>query len=375
MKIGFDAKRAYQNFTGLGNYSRDLIENLITDFPENKYALFAPKDIDSPRLEFLLEHQNVSSIFPENKLNKTFKGLWRTINMEKSIIKNEIDLYHGLSNEIPRIKNKNIPYVVTIHDLIFKRFPRNYRTIDRKVYNTKYKYAVKHCDLTIAISEQTKKDIIEFYKIPAERIKVIYQSCHKNFRKNHSIDEMDRIKKKFNLPSSFLLNVGTIETRKNLIAVVNALHVMKTDIPLVVIGRKTAYMNFIKIQAKKLKFDINKIIFLNDVSIEELPVIYKLASLFVFPSIFEGFGIPILESLCSGTPVISSKGSCFSEAGGAHSKYVDPNNIEEFAFQIEECLVNTELRKTMSKMGLEHARNFEPKTLSNQLNNVYKNLL
>ena len=165
MKIGFDAKRAYQNFTGLGNYSRDLIENLVQDSPNNQYVLFAPKDSESPRLNFLSEYENISSIFPDNKLNKTFKGLWRTINMEKSIIKNEIDLYHGLSNEIPRIRNKKIPYVVTIHDLIFKRFPRNYRTIDRRIYNIKYKYAVKHSDLIIAISKQTKKDIIEFYKI------------------------------------------------------------------------------------------------------------------------------------------------------------------------------------------------------------------
>ena len=157
MKIGFDAKRAYQNLTGLGNYSRDLIENSINEFPKNNYVLFAPKDIDSPRLNFLSKHPNVSSIFPENQVNRTFKGLWRTINMEKSIIKNNIDIYHGLSNEIPRIKNKKIPYLVTIHDLIFKRFPRNYRTLDRKIYNTKYKYAVKHSDLVIAISEQTKK--------------------------------------------------------------------------------------------------------------------------------------------------------------------------------------------------------------------------
>ena len=91
MKIGFDAKRAYQNFTGLGNYSRDLIENLIQDAPNNQYVLFAPKDLENPRLNFLSEHKNICSVFPENQLNKTFKGLWRTINMEKSIIKNGID--------------------------------------------------------------------------------------------------------------------------------------------------------------------------------------------------------------------------------------------------------------------------------------------
>ena len=374
MKIGFDAKRAYQNFTGLGNYSRDLIENLIQDAPENQYVLFAPKNSESPRLNFISEHGNISSVFPENKLNKTFKGLWRTINMEKSIIKNEIDLYHGLSNEIPRIRNKNIPYVVTIHDLIFKRYPRNYRTIDRRIYNIKYKYAVKHSDLIIAISEQTKKDIIEFYKIDPDKIKVVYQSCHKNFRKNHLPGELKIVKEKFNLPGEFLLNVGTIETRKNLISIINAMNLMKIDIPLVVVGKKTAYMNFLKIQIKKLNFDSNKIIFLDDVSMNELPIIYKLSSLFIYPSIFEGFGIPILESLYCKTPVISNNGSCFNEAGGPYSKYVDSDNKEEFAFQIEECLTNEKLRNEMTEMGLKHAQNFDPKKLSKNLIDAYQSL-
>ena len=375
MKIGFDAKRAYQNFTGLGNYSRDLIENLIQEYSNHEYLLFAPKDSETSRLDFLSNYNNIKSIFPENKLNKTFKGLWRSINMEKAIIKNGVDIYHGLSNEIPRVRVKNIPYIVTIHDLIFKRFPRNYRSIDRKVYDIKFKYAVKHSDLTIAISQQTKQDIIDFYKIKPEKIKVIYQSCHKNFRKKSSLNMLNSVKNKFNLPENFILNVGTIETRKNLISVINAINIMKIDIPLVVIGKPTQYMNFLKIQMKKIKFDISRIIFLENISIEELPIIYRLSSLFVYPSLFEGFGIPILEALNCEIPVISSKGSCFKEAGGEYSKYIDPQNSEEFAHQIEVCLSDDKLRKKMIKEGLIHAEKFKPEVLSKQLIDVYNNLL
>jgi glycosyltransferase involved in cell wall biosynthesis len=375
MKIGFDAKRAYQNFTGLGNYSRDLIENLADIYPENDYRLFAPKEFNNPRLNFLSNYDNISSIFPESPLNKTFKGLWRSINMEKSIAKSEIDIYHGLSNEIPRIKNHKIPYVVTIHDLIFKRFPRNYRSIDRKIYNVKFKYAVKHADLTIAISDQTKQDLIEFYDADPKKIKTIYQTCHKNFRKDYSPELLHHIKKKYNLPDEFLLNVGTIETRKNLISIINAMTKMKNDIPLVVVGRKTKYMNFIKVQLKKMKFDHGKIIFLNDVSIEELPGIYQLSSLFVYPSIFEGFGIPILEALNCGIPIITSKDGCFTEAGGEHSCYVDPLNDDELASKIDECLSNTKLREKMIIKGLKHAKRFEPENISKQLINAYSSLL
>ena len=375
MRIGFDAKRAYQNFTGLGNYSRDLIENLIEFYPSNEYMLFAPKENKNPRLNYLSTHKSVSSIFPETPLNKTFKGLWRSINMEKSIIKNEIDLYHGLSNEIPRIKSHNIPYVVTIHDLIFKRYPRNYRNIDRKIYNAKFKYAVKHADLTIAISDQTKNDIVDYYDVNPEKIKVIYQTCHKNFRKEYSSELLHHIKKKFNLPDQFILNVGTIETRKNLISIINAMTLMKIKVPLVVVGKKTKYMNFINIQLKKLKFDTSQIIFLHDVSVEDLPGIYQLSSLFVYPSIFEGFGIPILEALCCGIPVITTKGGCFSEAGGKYSMYVDPLNMEELAHKMDECLTYSKKREKMIIKGLLHAKRFEPENLSKELMQAYRGLL
>ena len=375
MRIGFDAKRAYQNFTGLGNYSRDLIENLIELYPSNEYRLFAPKENKNPRLNYLSSHKSVSTIFPETPLNKTFKGLWRSINMEKSIIKNEIDVYHGLSNEIPRIKSHNIPYVVTIHDLIFKRYPRNYRNIDRKIYNAKFRYAVKHADLTIAISEQTKNDIVNYYDADPEKIKVIYQTCHKNFRKEYSSELLHHIKKKFNLPDQFILNVGTIETRKNLISIINAMTLMKTKVPLVVVGKKTKYMNFINIQLKKLKFDPSQIIFLHDVSVEDLPGIYQLSSLFVYPSIFEGFGIPILEALCCGIPVITTKGGCFGEAGGEYSMYVEPLNMEELAHKMDECLTYSKKREKMIIKGLLHAKRFEPEILSKELMQAYHGLL
>tara|TARA_Y100000385_G_scaffold75445_1_gene76329 strand:+ start:488 stop:1615 length:1128 start_codon:yes stop_codon:yes gene_type:complete len=375
MKIGFDAKRAYQNFTGLGNYSRDLIENLAKVYPENEYRLFAPKELKNPRLNFLSNNDNITSIFPESPINKTFKGLWRSINMEKSIIKSEIDIFHGLSNEIPRIKNHKIPYVVTIHDLIFKRYPRNYRSIDRKIYNIKFRYAVKHADLTIAISEQTKRDLIDFYDADPSKIKVIYQTCHENFRKDYSPEILHHIKKKFNLPDEFLLNVGTIETRKNLISIINAMTKMKNDIPLVVVGKKTKYMNFIKVQLKKLNFNPSKILFISNVSIEELPGIYQLSTLFVYPSIFEGFGIPILEALNCGIPVISSKEGCFTEAGGEHSAYVNPLDEDELAAKIDHCLSDTKIREKMIIKGLKYAKKFEPENISKQLINAYSKLL
>ena len=243
-KIGYDAKRAYQNYTGLGNYSRDLLKNIFSNYPENDYVLYTPKSTSNPRLSFLSDHENVETKFPNSSLHKTFKGYWRSINLAKTLENDNIDIFHGLSNEMPRRRQSNIKYVVTIHDLIFKRYPRNYRSIDRKIHNVKFKYAARNSDLTIAISEQTKKDIVDYYKINPNKIKVLYQSCHDNFRREYPEEVVNHIKEKFQLPDNFILNVGTIETRKNLNAIVQAIPIMKNDLPIVVVGRKTKYFNF-----------------------------------------------------------------------------------------------------------------------------------
>ena len=374
LKIGFDAKRAYQNYTGLGNYSRDLLKQMFSDFPENEYLLYTPKSTRNPRLTFLNEYKNVSTRFPNSPVHKTFKGYWRSINLEKTLKKDNIDIFHGLSNEIPRRRNSNISYIVTIHDLIFKRYPRNYRSIDRKIHNIKFRYAAKNADLTIAISEQTKSDLVNFYKIDPAKIKVLYQSCHDNFRRTYSSDVINHIKEKFQLPENFILNVGTIETRKNLNALIQAIPLMKNDLPIVVVGRKTKYFNFLKVQMTKLKIDPSRIMFLKNVSIEELPSIYKLADLFIYPSLFEGFGIPIIESLISGTPVITTKEGCFSEAGGPDSIYIDPLNYQEIAHAVDQLLEDTQQQQLMIAAGLKYVQKFDPQKLSKELMEIYQSI-
>jgi glycosyltransferase involved in cell wall biosynthesis len=373
MKIGFDAKRVFQNFTGLGNYSRDLIRFLVEEFPQNDYRLYAPKIMLHSDLKTLSNHPKVSFLSPKTQLDKTFKSLWRSVNLEKELRKDGVDLFHGLSNEIPvRKKESSVKYVVTIHDLIFKRYPRNYKAIDRRIYNTKFKYACKNADRIIAISEQTKADIVSFYKINPEKIDVVYQTCHENFRKEYSEEVKLHIRQKYDLPERYLLNVGTIETRKNLNAIIQAMPLMKNDFPLVVVGRSTRYVNFLKVQMNKLKIDASRIIFLKNVSIEELPSIYQMAEVFIYPSFFEGFGIPIIEALYSKTPVITTQGGCFPEAGGPDSIYVQPEDYKELALQIDQVVSDKQLADYMRTSGLQYAQRFDGAKLARQVMSVYE---
>jgi len=374
MRIGFDAKRAYHNFSGLGNYSRDIIRHLVNQYPEHQYFVYSPKPNVKANVDFL-NKENVFERLPKSTVDKAFKSIWRSVGLEKHLIKDKIDIYHGLSNEIPKRKSTLIKYVVTIHDLIFKRYPEIYKTADRKIYDAKFKYAANNSDLIIAISEQTKKDIIEFYDIDSNKIEVLYQTCHHNFKKAYNEKEKETIKSKYNLPDKYLLNVGTIESRKNLKSIIKALPLIEENIPLFVVGKKTDYYNEVLREIDNLKLT-DRVHFLENISIDELPIIYQLASVFVYPSIFEGFGIPIIESLFSGTPVITSKNGCFPEAGGPNSIYVESTNENEIAVGIDKILANSTLSNEMINKGKEYAiKNFDDKKLSQQLVDIYQELL
>src|ERR1051325_4033137 len=195
MNIGFDAKRAFLNASGLGIYSRTVIKALVNTFPQHNYSLFTPKKSKSLFSEFISKHKNASIILPKGIINENLSSRWRSYGITKQLTGS--DVYHGLSNELPfninKYKGKKI---VTIHDLIFLRHPKLYPLIDRKIYNKKFRSACELADTIIAVSEQTKKDIIESYKIKPKKIEVVYQSCDDVFYKERSSEEVNKIKAK-----------------------------------------------------------------------------------------------------------------------------------------------------------------------------------
>lgn len=370
MKIGFDGKRITQNFTGLGNYSRYVLQILAAKYPENKYQVFAPKKSVSN-----LWQENMSQIgftYPEPTFSTSY---WRSIGIVKNLKNEGIDLYHGLSNEIPfGLKKAGIPAVVTIHDLIFYRYPQYYPWLDRKIYEYKFRYAADHADKIIAVSEKTKADLIELFRIEESRIEVIYQNCSAVFREEITLIEKQRIKSKYNLPEKYLLNVGTIEARKNSLLAVKALEGLPKDIQLLIVGKDTGYSEKVKkyIGEKGLE---SRVHFLKNVLFTDLPGIYQLAELFLFPSEYEGFGIPIVEALSSGVPVIAATGSCLEEAGGSGSIYIDPKDSEALTEQILNVLNSPEKKQSMITAGYAHLELFSDQKNASQLNKLYQNII
>jgi glycosyltransferase involved in cell wall biosynthesis len=335
MIIGYDGKRAYQNKTGLGNYIRSLLPVLAEYYPDEKYVLFAPEQTS---LFDVTAIPQADAVFPSGDFYKTLPAVWRRYGMVKAIRDYGVDIYHGVSNELPNgIGRSGAKTVVTVHDIIFERFPETYHFDERYVHRWKIKYACRVADAVIAISEQTKNDLVELYKVPAEKISVVYQSCNPIFQRLVSNEEKLDIKKQYDLPDKYFLFVSSIAPRKNLIAVCKALVALKDQmqIPLVVIGNGKKEK-----EEAKIFMEANGVaqllILLNEkpeskesrfTTAADFPAIYQQALALVYPSIFEGFGAPLLEALWSGLPVISSNASCLPEVGGDAALYFEPHDI------------------------------------------------
>jgi glycosyltransferase involved in cell wall biosynthesis len=383
MNIGFEAKRAYTNNTGLGHYCRTLIRSLAEFHRENSYTVFSPKLTD--RFD-ISAYRNINAVTPSHFPSSLFKGAWRSSWVKKDIKDMGIDIFHGLSHEIPiGMQKTGIRSAVTIHDLIFERYPEQFKAIDVKIYRYKFSYACRNADKVIAISKQTKEDIVNIYNIPEEKIVICYQSCNPAFAAIISEEERIRIKKLYQLPDQFLLYVGSIIERKNLLLICKALEQLtpKFNLPLVVIGDGTTYKKEVQhyIHENKLESQVR---FLSDEpeisklksyqSATDFPAIYQQATCLIYPSIFEGFGIPILEALWSRVPVITSNVSCLPETGGDAAFYVNPYNVDEMVHAILQVSENEALRKSMVEKGWHHAQQFTPRKCAEEVMNVYTSL-
>jgi glycosyltransferase involved in cell wall biosynthesis len=374
MNIGFEAKRFFMNNTGLGNYSRFVVRALSTTFPDNRYYLYTPSNPVQHDAVDILNSGNVNVVTP-GAAYRFFKAtsVWRTVGIGSEPTVATLQVFHGLSQELPLNLPSKIKKVITVHDLIFYRYPEFYKSIDVAIYKKKLKSAVDRADNIIAISEQTSCDLQEFLKVDPSRITIIYQGSHPNFKRRLSRAEIDSVTARYNLPAEYILTVGTIEKRKNLMTVVKALSLIpkSSRIPLVVLGRPTTYFKEVVAVARE-RGVLSDMIVPRNVPFPDFPAIYQKASLFIYPSLFEGFGIPLVEAIESRVPVITSHGSCFSEAAGPSSIFVDPTDEEALADGINRVLLDSALAKSMVAASSEYIRKFEPAAIANKLMSVYQ---
>ncbi|MDE5739234.1 MAG: glycosyltransferase family 4 protein [Bacteroidaceae bacterium] len=366
MRIGFDAKRLYNNFTGLGNHSRTTIDILTEAYPNHEYWLYTPKVTLNEVTQPYLSKKGCHTVKPTGIVRGS---AWRTYGQVEQMKKDGIEVFHGLSNEMPvGLFHSGIASVVTIHDVAFKTFPDMYHWHDKKIYNLKWQYACNHADKIICISECTKRDVLEFYNVPEHKVEVVYQPVN-------SIYYEPMMEKDGQPP--YMLYVGSINSRKNLLGVVKAMELIPKDLrmKLVVVGGGGSYKQ--KVKEYIAEKGMEKWFVWPDmvVSTDELRRLYTNAELFIYPSFYEGFGLPVVEAQLCGCPVVTSNVSSLPEAGGAWAQKADPSSPEDICEKMTKLLTDTELRQKTIEGGRNYAmETFHPQKLAKQLMGVYEQI-
>ena len=370
MKIALDAKRAFHNNRGLGNYSRDTIR-ILKRFSTDELLLLNP----STRHNLPFDEARGLQVLTPRCQNAVSAALWRSYGCSADLRKQGVRLFHGLAQEMPLgLKGSGIRTVVTMHDLIFLRYPHLYPALYRQIFTQKNRYACQAADHLIAISGQTKQDLVDFLRADPEKITVVYQGCNPVFRQQATVEQLAEARVKYSLPDNYLLFVGAIEPRKNIATLLEGLRSCHYDLPLVVVGRETGYTPELLEKARQLGVS-DRLLIRTSVMTADLPLLYQGASIFLYPAIFEGFGIPILEALCSHTPVITSTGSCFRETGGPDSLYVPYDDGEAMGEAIDRVLSDSSLRERMVRSGLVWAGRFTDEEIAKNLQQLYQKIV
>lgn len=369
LKIGFDAKRAFMNLSGLGNYSRTLLKSLVENFPQHHYILFSPKVTD-----LFPERDRFQLITPHTWQDQTVPAYWRRVRITREAKKQDLDVYHGLSHELPvGLDKTGIQSVVTIHDLIFERFPEQYPWLDRLSYRHKVQHACNKAHCIVAVSAQTKYDLVELYQIPEEKIHVIHLCADPRFGHTWTQSELDMVRQKYHLPRDYILHVGAFNRRKNHLKLLEAFVLLPTDsdLQMVLVGGRGSEEQAIERFIGQHDLE-NRVKILRQVPQDDLTAIFQCANLLVYNSLLEGFGIPILEGFYSRIPVITSTGSCFGEVGGDACVYVDPLDAQALAETIYQVITQPELRNRLIQQGVQRASRFTAQKMARDHMDIYE---
>lgn len=372
MHIGFDGKRFFHNVTGLGNYARSTVLGLAAHFPKHRFTLYAARTTERFCTPARQANLQVHEACPAGRM---FPAMWRSLAIPAAARRDGLDIYHGLSHELPLARFAPATRtVVTMHDLLFLTHPGLYRWTDRRLYAWKYRASCEKADLVVAISRKTADDVRELFGIPEDRIRVAYQSCSPAFAEDIPGQELERLRRAHSLPSEFILFVGSLIPRKGVQTLIDALAALPAaDRPGLAVVGTGPMEGALRDQAARLGLG-GPVRFLGRVADTDLPGLYRLARVFAYPSVGEGFGIPILEGLASGVPVVTSTGSCFAEAGGDAALYATPGDADELAAALARALGDETLRRDMIARGRRHALNFHISRTSARLMEIYAEL-
>ncbi|MGH7582338.1 MAG: glycosyltransferase family 4 protein [Gemmatimonadales bacterium] len=374
--IGFDAVRAFRNRTGLGNYARGVLRALRQRDPALEMHLYSPW---RPRQEFAGLPAELGAMIhlPAERAGRSRGSLWREFRAGRAAARDGVRLFHGLSNVIPRdLPRSGVPGIVTIHDLIFEQAPHLFRPIDRWSYRRRFRWSATHAAAVVADSHHTSRDLVRRYHLDPTRITVIPPPRDLRFAAQPAPDEAERMRVKYRLPPRFLLSVGTLEPRKNQRVLIEAIAKLGAGAPepLVLIGRDGGSESALRTEAAALGV-ADRVWIETAVESGDLAIVMRDAAVFLYPSRMEGFGMPIVEALSAGVPVVAANGGHLDDAAGPDSRYVSPDDAGAWAEAIAGILGDPAAADRMRTAGLAHAAAFDPRPVADALLSLYRRTL
>jgi glycosyltransferase involved in cell wall biosynthesis len=374
MRIGIDGRAIYKNLDGIGRYSLNLIRGLARVDGENEYVIFRNNLFD----ETIVESPNFREVhvsFPALSLRTGYY-------LGHLLKKEDVDVFHSPFFIAPLWGINNL--VVTVHDLMALNFPGFFS--GRNFLLSKYAYlfhkymipkALSRSRKVIAVSNNTKVDLERSFNLNSNKVSVIYEAADPSFRKIMDIETLETYRRNARLPENFILYVGNTKPYKNVFALLKAFKIFKTtwdlDYALVIAGKKDRFHQTTLQMAKELAL-LPHVRFFDNFTEKELPLLYNLAKLFVFPSYYEGFGLPPLEAISCGTPVITSNRSSLPEVVGESAMLVEPDDVDGLAKAMKRILDDEGLREQMSQKGIEQSKMFSWKKTAEETLNVYKSI-
>ncbi len=357
MAIYLDISAAVHGRAGLGRYAESLAQTLLAREP-GRFALFYNRT-PSTHLPPGLNEVPIRTVRAGYKPWRmaVWLGQWAHLGFDRLLPGAE--LFHATEHLLMPLRHT--PSVLTIHDLVFRLFPHYHKPLNYAFLNLAMPLFIRRADHLIAVSHSTRQDLVRLYDVDPDKITVIYEAADPRFRPQ-PIEEIRHVQRKYSLPERFILSLGTLEPRKNYQRLVEALALLRQKPGaegwrLVIVGGKGwLYGPFFR-RLEELGLE-HEVILLGHVPNEDLPALYSAATLFVFPSLYEGFGLPPLEAMACGTPVVCSRASSLPEVGGRAARYVNPTSTEEIAQAIHEVLVDEVLQEEMRERGVEQAKRF-----------------
>ncbi len=368
MVIGIDASRiTRKNRTGTENYAYQLIEEIAKRDDKHLYRLY-------------YNEKPVENIPSKNSLEEVVIPSWRMwtqYRLARELFTNPVDLLFVPAHTIPVFRPKRMKTIVTIHDL-GAQYLKEYHQFPHSLYlNRSTEYVLKHASHIIVVSEATKKEAIERFHVSESRMTVIYEGYNNQIfdfsTVNSQRSTVNRIMEKYQIKKPYFLFVGTIQPRKNLLRIINSYAKIKEEVDLVIVGGKGWLYEEILLAPHKLGI-AHRVHFLDYVSDEDLPFLYNNAEAFVFPSLCEGFGIPLLEAMASGCPVVTSNLSSMPEIVGEAGLLVDPYDENSITKSLEQAL-NTDWQNKVREKGLKRVKNFSWEKAAKETISVFEKVL